>query len=143
MEEPLPAMAYLGIKFHLDQRNRAVIERVSAALSEQGMRTECVARDLELWGERSLAPPELMDRTFAVIRQSAVAVIELSEKGVGPGIEAGYAFAQLIPVVVLHAIGSDVSDTLRGIATAVFAYEDDRSLRDAAQRIREIASPGT
>lgn len=142
MKEPpaADATAYLGIKFHPDQRNRDVIERISAALGEQGMSTRCVARDLELWGERSFEAPELMARTFAVIRQCPVVVIELSEKGVGLGIEAGYAFARSIPVVVLHANASHVSATLRGIATAVFTYDDDLSLQLAAQRIREIAA---
>ena len=55
-----------------------------------------------------------MTRTFAVIAASDLAIIELSEKGVGLGIEAGYAYAQKIP---LATVARD------GISKDVFFYQ--------------------
>jgi len=122
--------AYLGIKFYEDNRNRNVIERITNALSQAGLETVCVARDLERWGAVRFSPEELMRRTFAVIRSSNLVVIELSEKGVGLGIEAGYAYGLNIPVVTVARKGSDISPTLRGISHKTYLYENNASLSD-------------
>lgn len=57
------------------------------------MTTRCVARDFEEWGQVSLEAHDLMERALGAIRQSTAVVVEFSEKGVGLGIEAGYALA--------------------------------------------------
>ena len=85
--------AYLGIKFYADQSNRPLIEMITAALTQTGWTTQVIVRDLEQWGAVQFKPQTLMARTFAVIETSDIAIIDLTEKGVGLGIEAGYAFA--------------------------------------------------
>jgi nucleoside 2-deoxyribosyltransferase len=55
-------------------------------------------------------------------------VVELSEKGVGVGIEAGYARAKGKPIITVARRESDVSDTLRGISREVFIYQDKGEL---------------
>jgi nucleoside 2-deoxyribosyltransferase len=70
-----------------------------------------------------LAPPKLMDISFAEMDACDIVIVELSEKGVGLGIEAGYAYAQGIPIFTIARRGADVSTTLRGISNAVFQYE--------------------
>ena len=88
------ADVFLSIKYHPHGSNRSAIERISAALLDQGFSTFCVARDLEDWGMRTFEPAELMRLTFAAIDASHLLLVELSEKGVGVGIEAGYAHAR-------------------------------------------------
>lgn len=117
--------AYLGIKHRADNANRSTIDAISHALSEAGFETSCVVRDLESWGQHQFPAAELMKRTFAMIDQCDMAVIEMSEKGVGVGIEAGYAHARGIPVAVLVREGTDVSTTLQGIASATIEYSLD------------------
>jgi len=68
--------AYLGIKFYPDQRNRPLIELISAALAEAGWMTKVIVRDLERWGAVQFDPQMLMTRTFAVIEASEMAVID-------------------------------------------------------------------
>lgn len=114
--------AYLGIKFHADNRNRAIIEAVSGTLGQAGFTTTCITRDVEKWGQHKFTPQELMARTFRVIEASDLAIIELSEKGVGLGIEAGFAFASGIPLVTIAQANSDISTTLYGISQSVFLY---------------------
>ncbi len=126
---------YLAIKFHADHRNRAMIDRISGVFERHGATTVCVARDFEEWGNVSFEPSDLMQRALDAIRQSGAVVVEFSEKGVGLGIEAGYASALAIPVYVLVRSDAEVSTTLRGIATEVFTYGDDDSLNAAAARI--------
>lgn len=114
--------AYLAIKYYEDQRNRDKIERLTTLLVAHGVETICVARDVEQWGAVHLAPPVLMEISFGEIEASDVVIVELSEKGVGLGIEAGYAYARRIPIITLARQGADISTTLEGISSDVFLY---------------------
>ena len=120
--------AYLGIKYHPDNRNRAVIEGISEVLAGCGITTSCVVRDLERWGQVELEPRDLMKQTFKLIDSCDLIVIELSEKGVGLGVEAGYAYACKIPVVTIAKQGSDISETLRGISSHIAHYDEANDL---------------
>jgi nucleoside 2-deoxyribosyltransferase len=115
--------AYIAIKYHADQSNRERIEGISAALEQQGYETVCITRDLEKWGEVQFDSGTLMQRTFDEIDASDVVIVDLTEKGVGVGIEAGYAFAKRIPVVTIARRGSDISETLRGISQGILLYD--------------------
>ncbi|NHZ72101.1 MAG: nucleoside 2-deoxyribosyltransferase [Aquificales bacterium] len=120
--------AYLGIKFYADQSNRPLIEMITAALTQAGWTTQVIVRDLEQWGVAQFEPQMLMARTFAVIEVSDIAVIDLTEKGVGLGIEAGYAFAKGIPVFTIAREGADISATLRGISQNIYHYKNEDDL---------------
>lgn len=115
---------YLAIKYHDDLRNRPVIERIAEVLTAQGHNLFCIARDLEQWGVLSFPADKLMLYTFQIIAASDVVLVDLTEKGVGLGIEVGYAYSIGIPVVTMAQTGVDISATLRGISTAVFQYTD-------------------
>lgn len=119
---------YLAIKYHADQRNRAAIEAITAVLAAQGHTVFCVARDLEQWGAVTFPPDELMRHSFQAIDAADVVLVDLTEKGVGLGIEAGYAYANGIPVVTIAPVSADISETLHGIATQIFHYTDYRDL---------------
>lgn len=120
--------AYLAIKYHPDNSNRPLIEDISAALERCGFETACIVRDVEKWGQVHLNPQELMARTFAEMETSDIVVIDLSEKGVGVGIEAGYAYARHIPIITIARQGSDISSTLLGISQEVFWYRQPDEL---------------
>jgi len=129
--------AYIGIKFHPDNRNRATIELLSQLLASCGFETVCVRRDLEQWGAVPFSPEALMQQTCTVIDTCDLVVIELTEKGVGLGIEAGYAYARGLPVVTIARVGADISTTLRGISTAVCLYRGATELGAFFSRVRE------
>lgn len=122
---------YLAIKYHPDASNRPLIEALDAALTAAGHSTLCVARDLEAWGAHSYPPDKLMRHSFQLIDKADLVLVELSEKGVGLGIEAGYAHAQGIPVVVAAQTGADISTTLAGIASQVLFYDEPTALAQA------------
>ena len=119
---------YLAIKYHADQRNRAAIEAITAVLAAQGHTVFCVARDLEQWGAVTFPPDELMRHSLQAIDAADILLVDLTEKGVGLGLEAGYAYANGIPVVTMAPVGADISETLRGITTQIFFYTDYRDL---------------
>lgn len=120
--------AYLAIKYHPNNSNRPLIEAISAALERCGFETACIVRDVEKWGQVRLNPQALMARTFAEMETSDVVVVDLSEKGVGVGIEAGYAYARNIPIITVARQGSDISTTLLGISRQVFRYREPDEL---------------
>ena len=122
--------AYISIKYREDNSNKDCIQKISAALEQNDFETVCIARDIEKWGQVELSPHELMRRTFAEIDSSNLLVVDLTEKGVGLGIEAGYAYAKQIPIVVIARKGSDISTTLQGIAQKLFLYDEFEDLAD-------------
>ena len=86
--------AFISIKYREDNSNRDCIGKISSALEQNGFETVCIARDIERWGQVELSPQELMQRTFTEIASSHLIVVDLTGKGVGLGIEAGYAYAK-------------------------------------------------
>ncbi|HHY25416.1 MAG TPA: nucleoside 2-deoxyribosyltransferase [Desulfitobacterium dehalogenans] len=115
--------AYIGIKYHHDCRNRVIIEKISSILECAGYETSCIIRDIEKWGSVTVTPNELMEITFKEIDSSNVVVIDVTEKGVGLGIESGYAYAKGIPVYIIAKKGSEISNTILGISKKVLIYE--------------------
>ena len=110
---------YLGIKYHEDGANRFRIETTCGVLEEIGHNVTCVFRDQESWGARIFPPTELMTRTFEMIDNSERVLIDLTEKGVGLGIEASYTRAKDKRVLTIAQAGSGISARLPGISTAV------------------------
>jgi 2'-deoxynucleoside 5'-phosphate N-hydrolase len=84
-----------------------------------------------------LEPEDLMRRTLQAIDVSDVVLLEFSEKGVGLGIEAGYAYAKGEPVVVVAKQGADISTTLRGISQKILFYSSREELADLVKLIAE------
>ena len=115
---------YISIKYRADNSNKNCIEKISSALEQNGFETVCIARDIEKWGQIQLGPKELMQRAFTEIDLSHLIVVDLTEKGVGLGIEAGYAYAKGIPIAVIAKKGSDISTTLQGISQKLFLYDE-------------------
>ena|SRR5579871_2744292 len=133
--------AYIGIKFHADNSNRQTIELVSHILNSCGFETVCIQRDIEKWGAVTFSPVELMAKTFEVLSSCDLVVIELTEKGVGLGIEAGYAYAQRIPIITIAREGSDISTTLQGISQDVHLYKNREDLLEFIEKQRKSRTP--
>ena len=134
--------ADIAIKYHPDNKNRPLIEQISLALARNGIESVCVVRDLENWGEVHFSPEDLMQKSFAAIDACDLMVVDLSEKGVGVGIEAGYAWARGIPILTIARAGADISETLQGISQAVFWYESGDALVELFTRIDFLPRPG-
>jgi hypothetical protein len=128
--------AYLGIKYHNDHRNRTQIDFLSSLFEELDYSVTCITRDIEVWGQVSFTPNELMKKTFQIINESNLVVIDLTEKGVGLGIEAGYAYSRGIPIITI-ANKNNISTTLLGISKYNYVYTDRD---DLAKYIRSILS---
>ena len=120
--------AYLAIKFYKDCRNRKLIEQIVESLYKIGFESLAMIRDFEKWGEIKFSPKKLMNLTFEQIDKSDLILVEFSEKGIGLGIEAGYAYAKNIPIIVIAKKGSDISTTMQGVAKKTIFYNDPKDL---------------
>jgi len=120
--------AYLAIKYYPDARNRKKIEEISQILENQGVSSFCMIRDREKWGKIKFPPKKLMGLAFRAIDECDFVLVELTEKGYGTGIEAGYAYAKGKPVITIAKKGSDISNTLRGISAKVIEYKNIKEL---------------
>ncbi len=120
--------AYLAIKFHENNNNKELIENISKSLAEAGIKITSMARDFEKWGKVHFLPEELMKLTFELIDKNEMLIVEFSEKGVGLGIEAGYAFAKKKPIIVIAKESSDISNTLKGISKEIIFYNNPKEL---------------
>ena len=121
--------AYLGIKYHSDHSNKMKIDCISSVLDKCGYAVTCITRDIEKWGQKSLSPKDLMTETFKIIDSSDVVIIDLSDKGVGLGIEAGYAYSKGIPILTI-AKDNEISTTLLGISENHYVYKNEDDLFD-------------
>jgi nucleoside 2-deoxyribosyltransferase len=125
--------AYLAIKYHKNNSNRKLIEDICSSLKLENIEVRVMARDHENWGKITFTPKELMKLTFKEIDKSDVLLMEFSEKGVGLGIEAGYAYSKKKPIIVIAKKGSEISATLQGIAKKIVFYEN---IRDIGKRLK-------
>ena len=113
---------YLAIKYHPDHKNRNLIEQITSACQTAGYETVCISRDIEKYGQHQIPERELMLISFEKIIQSKYLLVDLTEKGVGIGIEAGYAFACGIPIITILPIDAEISATLSGISSHIYRY---------------------
>ncbi len=116
--------AYIGIKYHEDYSNKIIIDKISSVLEKKGYETICIVRDINMEKTNKYDPYQLMKLTFEKIDICDLVIIDLTEKGVGLGIEAGYAYAKEIPVITIAKSNSDISETLKGISKEIFFYNN-------------------
>jgi len=126
---------FLSIKFHEGGSNSELIKNIITNAKKSNNEMISIFTDYENEGEKHFEPSELMKITFEAINSCQVLIVEFSEKGVGLGIEAGYAFAKGIPVYVIAKEGAEISDTLNGISKEIFFYNVLEDLTDFFARI--------
>ncbi|MBA4495477.1 nucleoside 2-deoxyribosyltransferase [Paenactinomyces guangxiensis] len=115
---------YIAIKYFADLRNRDLIEELSAMFEKNGHQTVCVIRDVEKWGVLHFSPQELMKLSLQEIDSCDLVLVDLSFKGVGLGIEAGYAYAKGKPIITIAKKNRDISATLTGISEKICFYRN-------------------
>ena len=83
---------------------------------------------------------EMMQKAMEDIEKSAILIAEASEKGIGIGIEVGYAKAKNIPVIYVRNSKSEHSTTVSGIADFRMIYENEIDLEEKLEKILKTLS---
>lgn len=126
---------FLSIKYHPDYQNDERISRLLEILSAHQMEAVCMIRELTKQGVKDIDPQELMRLSLREVRDSKLVIVDLTEKGVGIGIEAGYAHSRGIPIVTLSQSTELASESLVGISDYVYYY---RNWNDINRFLNEI-----
>ena len=78
------------------------------------------------YGEVEVSSKSLMaEYAFPEMEKCDMLIVEFSEKGVGLGVGAGYAFAKNIPIYIIAKTGSDISSTIGGLAKEIIFYDKE------------------
>lgn len=129
--------AFMSLKFHDGDEDKEKVEKLTKALSEAGIKNVVMARDVEKWGQAEIPEDKQLmpDFAFPAMEKCDMLICEFSEKGVGLGIGAAYAFAKNKPVYIIAKKGSDISTTISNIATKVIFYEHESEITESFKDI--------
>lgn len=129
--------AFMSLKFHDGDKDKKKIDDLTEALAKAGIQNVVMARDVEKYGKSKLPDgTKLMpDYAFPAMEKCDMLIVEFSEKGVGLGIGAGFAYAKKIPIYVIAKTGSDISSTMNDIAKEIIFYDDPSDLTKEFKRI--------
>lgn len=129
--------AFMSLKFYEGDVTKRKINEITEALRKAGIENFVMIRDVEKYGEVEIPPKDIMPKyAFPAMDTCDMLIVEFSEKGVGLGIGAGYAFAKNIPIYVIAKTGSDISSTLQGIAKEIIFYNE---IEELTQKFKNMA----
>ena len=118
--------AYISIGF----KNRIIIDHIILAIKD--VLKECKIDPLifvDCYHFRADEEKQMMDQAFKEIDSSEIIIVEVSEKAIGVGIEAGYARARNKTILYLRNKNSEHSTTLAGTADYNLFYDDENDLK--------------
>lgn len=81
---------------------------------------------------------QMMGQAFADIDKSDLLIAEVSEKGIGIGVEVGYAIAKRKPVIYLRRATAEHSTTVSGASDFQIIYEDADDLNSQLMKALEV-----
>lgn len=124
--------AYISISFSKRKELEKEVQAIKSALEK-----------FEIFGyvfvdENQFSSNEermMMQKAMGDIEKSAILIAEVSEKGIGIGIEVGYAKAKNIPVIYVRNSSSEHSTTVSGIADFRIIYENEIDLQEQLDKI--------
>lgn len=129
--------SFFALKFHEGDKDLAKVEAIEKALNKAGVEITLMARDVEKWGQSVIPKGKTLmrDYAFPAMMQCDCNIIELSEKGVGLGINGGFCYAVGKPIYVIAKTNSDISTTIANIATEIIFYDTPEDLVKPFTRI--------
>lgn len=119
--------------------NRAEIENLCRLVREAGFEDVCFIRDVENYQNVFSDPQALMQRAKLEIRACDALLIDLSSASTGRAIEAGIAYGANKKIVILMKKGTELRDTVVGIADKIIEYIE---LADIVQPLKEFLQNG-
>lgn len=135
--KPKTLHSFFALKFHDGDKDCKKIEAIETALNKAGVEITLMARDVEKWGNANIPIGKNLMKAYAfpAMLQCDCNIIELSEKGVGLGINGGFCYAVGKPIYVIAKKNSDISSTMANIATEIIFYEEPDDLIEPFTRI--------
>lgn len=112
---------FITASYKKDQ-NKKEIEHLCLIVKNSGFEDFCFIRDIENYQKVFNNPTKLMKRAKKEIINCDALLFDASEKSTGRAIELGITYANKKKIVVIMKKGTQIKDTLRGVADAVITY---------------------
>ena len=124
--------AYISISFSKRKELEKEVQAIKNALQKCGISGYVSVDEYQFSAKQE---KKMMQNAIEDIEKSAILIAETSEKGIGIGIEVGYAKAQKIPVIYVRNSKSEHSTTVSGIADFKIIYENVIDLEEKLEKI--------
>ena len=124
--------AYISISFSKRKELEKEVQVLKNALETFGISGFVFVDEYQFSAKQE---KKMMQNAIEDIEKSAILIAETSEKGIGIGIEVGYAKAQKIPVIYVRNSKSEHSTTVSGIADFKIIYENEIDLEEKLEKI--------
>lgn len=121
--------AYLSTKFEGDE-NEEIVNSLCAATTRAGFTVTCTNRDFDNFGRDDGDPGERLAFMFDAIEHCDLVILDVTEKGMGLGVEAGYAAALGKPVYAIVHEDADVSPTITILAERIIRFDSYTNLTE-------------
>ncbi len=119
-------IAYISISYSNRKNLQVEVDAIMETLQQYGI-TGFVFADT--YSFNASQEKEMMEQAFADIDQSLLLIAETSEKGIGIGVEAGYAKAKGKTVIYLRNKAAEHSTTVAGTSDFQIIYSDTNDLQ--------------
>lgn len=124
--------AYISISYQKRRSLNTAITAIMTVLDEHQIESLVFVDQHKFEPEQE---QEMMQAALASLEQCDILIAETSHKGIGIGIEAGYAKAKKKPVVYLRHKESEHSTTLSGVSDYSVIY---KSADDLQQQLHNV-----
>ena len=124
--------AYISISFSKKNELEKEVQAIKNALGKFGISGFVFVDEYQFSAKEE---KEMMQKAMEDVEKSAILIAEVSEKGIGIGIEVGYAKAKNIPVIYVRNSSSEHSTTVSGIADFKIIYENEIDLEEKLEKI--------
>lgn len=129
--------AYISISFSKRKELEKEVQAIKNTLQTFGISGFVFVDEYQFSAKQE---KEMMQKAVGDIEKSAILIAEASEKGIGIGIEVGYAKAKKIPVIYVRNSKSEHSTTVSGIADFRMIYENEIDLEEKLEKILKTLS---
>ena len=129
---------FLSYKFSGSDKEelKNMIENVSNDIYTLGHETFCFYRDIQKWGSVSTDRFQIIPIALSNIDKSdaLLLIITTAEKSTGIGVEAGYARAKGVKILLAKKLGIE-SDYLESISEKVVTFDKDFPTKTTLQSL--------
>lgn len=119
--------AYISISYNKRQELNDELQSIIQALKELQIKQFVFVDNFKFSSDQE---KEMMQQAIASIDDCDLLIAETSDKGIGIGVEAGYAKAKGKPVIYMRNRNAEHSTTVAGISDFQIIYDDIKNLRE-------------
>lgn len=116
-------------------KNKGEIEKLCSIVKRSGFEGFCFIRDVENYKKIFQDPAQLMLKAKEEINKCDALLFDATNKSTGRAIELGIAYSCNKKIVIIMKNGTEIKDTLKGVADAVITYNIIEDIQNDLSRL--------